>query len=413
MERLPLPDDWADAVNGFIEYKRAAGCSEETLKTRRYQLRRFAVSCGVGPESADMGHVTAALAACRSQSTRKNLRNCLVTFFRWCRMAGVRYDDPTGALPNMRQPQPHPKPCPDGFIDDAFQHANDGERLMLSLAAEYGLRRGEIAKVHSDDVITSGAGHSLIVRGKGDKQRIIPIRADTAERLQAAHGYVFPGRWGGHVEESYVSRHVSALLPDGYSAHKLRHRFATVAYAASHDMLGVSRALGHSTTEVTEHYVALPDDSLCGLVNAAAMDVGKDVSRPLGRDDGERPARRRGGKVKYRYESARGATADTTPETTRMLLMLTLDLAERRAQGSTDFDIVAEQFASYHRADPEGHVRRSSVVRAAARRLERFGVVKLTPDHHGHIRGEIALDTAILISLATMMAAEWHAKIER
>ena len=89
---------------------------------------------------------------------------------------------------------------------------------MLRLGAEAGLRLSEIAAVHSRDVLEGDAGPSLIVRGKGDKQRIVPISEDLAKRITAAPGWLFPGRWRGHVEKSYVSRHLTRLLPDGWGA---------------------------------------------------------------------------------------------------------------------------------------------------------------------------------------------------
>ena len=120
---------------------------------------------------------------------------------------------------------------------------------MLRLGAECGLRRGEI-------------GRSLVVNGKGDKQRIVPISEDLAKRITAAPGWLFPGRWRGHVEKSYVSRHLTRLLPDGWGPHSLRHRYATRMYETTHDLLLVSKLLGHSSVETTQIYVAMPDSRL-------------------------------------------------------------------------------------------------------------------------------------------------------
>ena len=100
------------------------------------------------------------------------------------------------------------------------------------------------------------------VRGKGDKQRIVPLPDDLADIIMDARGYLFPGRFVGHVEESYIGDHISHLLPDGYAAHTLRHRFATTAYAATHDLFVVAELLGHESVETTEHYVAMPDGRL-------------------------------------------------------------------------------------------------------------------------------------------------------
>ncbi|MBW3091086.1 tyrosine-type recombinase/integrase [Bifidobacterium sp. 82T25] len=414
MKSQPIPEVWREAVNGFLEYEKAQGMADSTLNTRRIQLCRFARITGTPPEQVTAAQIVEVLAAAKAQETRRNLRSALVTFFSWCYREGIRGDDLAAAIPKMKMPRPHPRPCPEEYITEALGKATEPERLMLALAAEYGLRRGEIARVHSNDVIPSENGWALMVNGKGDKQRILPIRDDLAQRLRAADGYVFPGRNGGHVADGYVGKHISRLLPEGWSAHKLRHRFATVAYAQSHDMLGVARALGHASTKTTEHYVALPEYALCSLVNAAAMQGDKVRMEPPSRQDSPAPPRRSNGDIRYPYEGKNGReTAQTTPEAVRMALMLTLYLAEHRAGGAREFDISAEWFAELHRVRAIGYARRSSVVRAAARRLSKAGMVDLVPNHLGQIRGTINFDVATLCGLAGMLAAEYTSKMTR
>lgn len=109
--------------------------------------------------------------------------------------------------------------------------------------------------------------------GKGDKQRIVPLPDDLATAVMDVRGYLFPGRFGGHVEESYIGDHISRLLPDGWAAHTLRHRFATTAYAATHDLFVVAELLGHESVETTEHYVAMPDGRLREATAAVRLDV--------------------------------------------------------------------------------------------------------------------------------------------
>lgn len=205
--------------------------------------------------------------------TRKAYRNTISSFFRWLHKSGRRSDDPSLDVPRVKKPHAHPRPCPDRYIAAAMEMATTLERLMIRLGAECGLRRGEIARVHSDDVVADSAGRSLIVRGKGDKQRIVPLPDDLAGIIMDAHGYLFPGRFGGHVEESYIGDHVSRLLPAGYAAHTLRHRFATTAYAATHDLFVVAELLGHESVETTEHYVAMPDGRLRAATAAVRLDV--------------------------------------------------------------------------------------------------------------------------------------------
>lgn len=205
--------------------------------------------------------------------TRKAYRNTISSFFRWLHKSGRRSDDPSLDVPRVKKPHAHPRPCPDRYIAVAMEMATSSERLMIRLGAECGLRRGEIAAVHSDDVVADSAGRSLIVRGKGDKQRIVPLPDDLACIIMDARGYLFPGRFGGHVEESYIGDHISRLLPDGYAAHTLRHRFATTAYAATHDLFVVAELLGHESVETTEHYVAMPDGRLREATAAVRLDV--------------------------------------------------------------------------------------------------------------------------------------------
>lgn len=262
--KISAPVPWRKSINGRTDTLRAAGLSAQTIKSRRYKMVHLAtLLMPSGPEDVTTEQIVQAFA--RQQwkpETRKAYRNTISSFFRWLHKSGRRSDDPSLDVPRVKKPHAHPRPCPDRYIAAAMKMATTSERLMIRLGAECGLRRGEIARVHSDDVVADSAGRSLIVRGKGDKQRIVPLPDDLAGIIMDARGYLFPGRFGGHVEESYIGDHISRLLPDGYAAHTLRHRFATTAYAATHDLFVVAELLGHESVETTEHYVAMPDGRL-------------------------------------------------------------------------------------------------------------------------------------------------------
>ena len=262
--KISAPVPWRKSINGWTDTLRAAGLSAQTIKSRRYKMVHLAtLLMPSGPEDVTTEQIVQAFA--RQQwkpETRKAYRNTISSFFRWLHKSGRRSDDPSLDVPRVKKPHAHPRPCPDRYIAAAMKMATTSERLMIRLGAECGLRRGEIARVHSDDVVADSAGRSLIVRGKGDKQRIVPLPDDLAGIIMDARGYLFPGRFGGHVEESYIGDHISRLLPDGYAAHTLRHRFATTAYAATHDLFVVAELLGHESVETTEHYVAMLDGRL-------------------------------------------------------------------------------------------------------------------------------------------------------
>lgn len=262
--KISAPVPWRKSIEGWTDTLRAAGLSAQTIKSRRYKMVHLAaLFMPSGPEDVTTEQIVQVFA--RQQwkpETRKAYRNTISSFFRWLHKSCRRSDDPSLDVPRVKKPHAHPRPCPDKYITAAMEKATAAEKLMIRFGAECGLRRGEIARVHSDDVVADSAGHSLIVRGKGDKQRIVPLPDDLAAIVMDANGYLFPGRFGGHVEESYIGDHISHLLPDGYAAHTLRHRFATTAYAATHDLFVVAELLDHESVETTEHYVAMPDGRL-------------------------------------------------------------------------------------------------------------------------------------------------------
>ena len=134
------------------------------------------------------------------------------------------------------------------------------DSAMLEVLYSCGLRVSELTSLRLGDLFF-GEGY-IRVTGKGDKQRIVPLPDDLADLISACDGYVFPGRFGGHVEESYIGDRLSSLLGDGWTAHSLRHRYATATWQATHDLLLVSKLLGHASVETTQVYVAMPDERL-------------------------------------------------------------------------------------------------------------------------------------------------------
>jgi integrase len=139
---------------------------------------------------------------------------------------------------------------------------------MGMLAAFGGLRAAEIAQVHARDLV----GDELIVHGKGGKVRAVPVLDGRLfARLQLLDGWAFPNGHGDHITPGHASRLLSRALPDGWTAHTLRHRCASVAYAATRDLLAVGALLGHSRPETTQRYVAMPNDAIRAAAAAAVM----------------------------------------------------------------------------------------------------------------------------------------------
>lgn len=206
-----------------------------------------------------------------SNEHRRSLRSSLNSFYEWCNREGITDHNPVLCLPKVKTPSPKPKPAPDRVWEALIVAAKPRERMMAFLAAEAGLRRGEIARSHRDDLIEDYDGFSLIVKGKGGKQRVVPITDALAAEIRAycKHGYLFPGQIEGHLSVQYVGTLLSRLMPEGYTAHKLRHRYATRGFAGTRNLLALKEALGHVSVATTQRYVATAIPEVRAISEAA------------------------------------------------------------------------------------------------------------------------------------------------
>lgn len=258
---------WQAELDGFIQHLRAGGAAASTVRLRRMHLERALTWLGVAPWTITTDDLEGYLAAHEwAPETRKSVRSSLRAFYSWAEEAGHVEIDPSRRLPNVSVPQGKPKPAPDSVVAASLATAGDRDRLMVMLAAYAGLRRAEIAAMHSDDIV----GDVLRVHGKGGKVRTVPMHPDLVAALSGVRGYVFPGNDHGHLSPDRVGRIMSDLLGPGWTAHTLRHRFATRAYAGQRDLLTVQQLLGHSSVATTQRYTQIPDDALRRAVMSVA-----------------------------------------------------------------------------------------------------------------------------------------------
>lgn len=256
---MKLTDDWEAAISAYVTYLRASGAPETTIRARREHLAHLARRVNVGPWSLGEGELLAYAGAQQwARETRRSRRTTLLGFYRWARAAGHVVVVTADVLPKVPASQPPTRPAPDNAYRAALLAAPPRETLMLRLAAEVGLRRAEVAKVHTRDIFEDLAGWSLRVHGKGGRERVVPLPGSLARVLvDVEAGYVFPGLDGGHLSPRWVGRLIADLLPEGWTMHTLRHRFATRAYALRSDILMVQELLGHSSPGTTRRYVEI------------------------------------------------------------------------------------------------------------------------------------------------------------
>jgi integrase len=269
-----LPADWEHTIDRWLAWQRLAGRRATTLRTRRGQVRVIARMSGTShPRDIDLAMLVHLYGrAGVSADHRHGQRAALVSFFTWCADHGITPSNPAAALPPVKASPPRPRPAPDQVWSALLACAPPRTALMALLACEAGLRRAEVAGLHYDDLIRDDTGWTLIVHGKGDKQRVVPIVTPLADTIRAyCHGgYVFPGQIDGHLSPDAVGRLVSRLMPKGWTMHKLRHRYATKGFHGTHDILAVQHALGHSSVATTQLYTAVSLTDIRAVSEAAS-----------------------------------------------------------------------------------------------------------------------------------------------
>jgi integrase/recombinase XerC len=196
-----------------------------------------------------------------------------------------------GALAAVRAPKlPKTLPKPIGIaaakrLSDADLRAGEErERWVLArdaavLALLYGsgLRISEALGLSRGAIPAPGAGDAIIVTGKGNKTRMVPVLPQV---LRAIADYValcpydltddaamFRGAKGGPLSPRIVQLAMARLrgalgLPDTATPHALRHSFATHLLARGGDLRAIQELLGHASLSTTQIYTAVDSEHL-------------------------------------------------------------------------------------------------------------------------------------------------------
>jgi integrase/recombinase XerD len=277
-------------VDRFLDMMAAeAGASKHTLAAYRNDLDRSAEALGsIGaasvPEISGLGSRWSELAP----STVARRSAALRRFYGFLVDEGFRRDDPSSALPRPRFERPLPRILDEDEVRRMFEAAEDRATsgvaaalrnlALLELLYGSGLRASELVGLPRG-VVRPGQPF-LMVRGKGAKERLVPIstRAQAAvaqwlEQVPSASGWLFPsGKTHlSRVRLFQIVRAIAAdagIAPERVSPHVLRHAFATHLLSGGADLRVLQSLLGHADIATTQIYTHVDSARLVELVNA-------------------------------------------------------------------------------------------------------------------------------------------------
>lgn len=266
MRDEPVPLGWKAELDSWQIAMHAMRLTPQTIEMRLYHLRRLA-RAQLSPSPWTIK--PSALLEWTGQhvwrrETARAVRYSFRRFWAWG-VATERTDrNVAEVLPVIRPEQPRPRPAVPDVVARAVDAADARVTLMLRLANELGMRRGEVSQVHpQNDLVRDVVGWSLVVHGKGQRNRVLPLSDDLAAKLrEAPAGYLFPSASGGHLTPHWVGTLVSRALADGTTMHQLRHLCATEVHEQTRDIRLVQTLLGHASLATTQRYVAVDDSKV-------------------------------------------------------------------------------------------------------------------------------------------------------
>jgi integrase/recombinase XerD len=292
-------------IDRFLEMMAAErGASRNTLTAYRRDLEQAAEWVKGPLADADAAVLRKLMADYQSLAASSAARklSALRQFFAFLQGEGERADNPALDIARPATRRPLPRILTHAHVARLFEQAGEeasGEtppaaavRMLLLLELLYGsgLRASELVSLPRRAI--AGEREYLIVRGKGDKERLVPLSERAREALDRwvpllADGstWLFPSG-KAHISRVRLFQMLRELAaragidPAAISPHVLRHAFATHLLEGGADLRALQLMLGHADIATTEIYTHVDSRRLVELVNKR---------HPLARMDGTHP----------------------------------------------------------------------------------------------------------------------------
>jgi integrase/recombinase XerC len=257
-------------------------------------LRFVAEHLGEPPDLAALsGLVPADLRAYLAHRQRAGLARASIArglatvrgFFRFLARRNLATNAAVGTLRTPKVPRSVPKALSeiDAFavVETAAELADEPwlglrDTALFALLYGSGLRIGEALGLKRRDVLDRD---SILVRGKGNKQRIVPLLPAIRRAIDAYaaacphHGdddRLFLGARGAPLHPAVVQRQMRRLrgmlgLPETATPHALRHSFASHLLAGGGDLRSIQELLGHASLSTTQRYTSVDTSRLTAV----------------------------------------------------------------------------------------------------------------------------------------------------
>lgn len=234
--------------------------SPSTISTRRTALE--AIEFATDPLTATLPILESVLDARQfSAATRNVWVSHIRSFYRWAIDEELLTVDPARRLARATVPENLPRPIPEAALAHIIAAADVDMRRMVTLGAYAGLRCCEMAHLRGEHL---GGGDIRVERSKGGRSRVVPMHPRVVELFDEP---IVGALW--HLTPNavcvHIAKHIRACGYD-YTAHQLRHRFATNVYLATGDINVVRQLLGHASVATTQVYTRVTVDHVRAAV---------------------------------------------------------------------------------------------------------------------------------------------------
>ena len=231
----------------------------------------------------------------RAKTSNARALSVVRVFFRHLEREGLPASPALALVRGPRTPRGVPRPLTEGQAKAVVVPGEGGaatatwitrrDSAVLLLLYGCGLRIGEALRLdRSDAPAADGALHSLLITGKGGKQRVVPVlpvvAAAIADYLAACPHELGPGdplfagvrgrRLQPRLVQHAMARLRGALgLPASATPHALRHSFATHLLAGGGDLRAIQELLGHASLSTTQRYTEVDEAGILAAYAAA------------------------------------------------------------------------------------------------------------------------------------------------